>query len=124
MSLRTGGCCSVTDKKSVEELEAENTNLGQWVEYLKGVDAVHLASLLASSRAELANLQAQAGAARAQLEAARAGIVQTDELALLQEVGIYQYRHPLDDAVAYQTPRPCCGAPVRERATQNINLRN
>lgn len=92
-----------TNKKRVEELEAENTNLRQWVEYLKGVDAVHLASLLASSRAELANLQAQTGAARAQLEAARAGIVQTDELALLQEVGIYQYRHPLDDAVAYQT---------------------
>ncbi len=33
---------------------------------------------------------------------ARAELVQTDELALLQEVGLYQYSHPLDDAVAYR----------------------
>lgn len=29
-------------------------------------------------------------------------LVSTDDLALLQDVGIYQYRHPLSDAVAYQ----------------------
>jgi hypothetical protein len=32
---------------------------------------------------------------------ARRAIVATDDLALLQEVGVYQYRHPLTDAVAY-----------------------
>ena len=38
----------------------------------------------------------------ARLEAMRQQVVVTEEIALLQEVGIYQYRHPLTDAVAYQ----------------------
>jgi Domain of unknown function (DUF4041) len=37
-----------------------------------------------------------------QLKAAKAALVQTEELALLQEVGVYKYRHPLSDAVAYE----------------------
>lgn len=36
------------------------------------------------------------------LDAVRSQIVQTNELALLQEAGVYWYRHPLSDAVAYQ----------------------
>lgn len=39
---------------------------------------------------------------RRRLKQAQAAIVATDEAALLQEVGIYRYRHPLSDAVAYQ----------------------
>ena len=41
-------------------------------------------------------------AAKAQLQEVRKSIVATEDLALLQEVGVYQYRHPLTDAVAYQ----------------------
>lgn len=37
-----------------------------------------------------------------QLKKAQEGIVATDDLALLQELGIYHYRHPLTDVVAYQ----------------------
>jgi len=90
-------------KKRIAELEAENANLTQWIEYLKGVDAVHLARQVADSRAELAGVSEQLRATAAELAAARAAIVETNDIALLQEVGIYQYRHPLDDAVAYQT---------------------
>jgi len=32
----------------------------------------------------------------------RSGVVETRELALLQEVGVYEYRHPLSNSVAYQ----------------------
>lgn len=39
---------------------------------------------------------------RNQLAHARAGIVETEEIALLQEAGIFQYSHPLDTAVAYK----------------------
>jgi hypothetical protein len=39
---------------------------------------------------------------RRQMKEAQAAIVATDDLALLQEVGVYRYRHPLSDAVAYQ----------------------
>ncbi|MGI8753387.1 MAG: hypothetical protein ACR2MN_13945 [Acidimicrobiales bacterium] len=31
----------------------------------------------------------------------RAEIIETRDIEILQEVGIYQYRHPLDDAIAY-----------------------
>lgn len=37
-----------------------------------------------------------------QLVEARRSIVATKDLALLQEVGVYQYRHPLTDVVAYE----------------------
>jgi Domain of unknown function (DUF4041)/T5orf172 domain len=37
-----------------------------------------------------------------QLNEARQSIIATEDIALLQEVGIYQYRHPLSDAVAYE----------------------
>lgn len=90
-------------KKRVEELEAENANLRQWVEYLKGVDAVQLADVVAKSRAEASALAAQLQTVQGELAAARSKIVETDEIALLQEVGVYHYRHPLDDAVAYQS---------------------
>ncbi|MEA2890034.1 MAG: hypothetical protein QOI05_827 [Bradyrhizobium sp.] len=39
---------------------------------------------------------------RRRMKDAQAAIVATDDLALLQEVGVYRYRHPLSDAVAYQ----------------------
>ena len=58
---------------------------------------------------DLARLPAQRAALSAELFSltkrvrdARAELVQTDELALLQEVGYYQLSHPLDDAVAYR----------------------
>lgn len=37
-----------------------------------------------------------------QLAEVRKGIVETEDLALLQEAGIYHYQHPLTDAVAYE----------------------
>lgn len=41
--------------------------------------------------------------AEARLHSAQTAIVRTDEVAMLQEVGIYDYRHPLADAVAYKS---------------------
>jgi hypothetical protein len=45
---------------------------------------------------------AAAQALKLQLEEGRKSIVATEDLALLQEAGIYHYRHPLTDAVAYE----------------------
>ena len=39
---------------------------------------------------------------RKKLEEARRAIVETEDLALLQEAGIYRYRHPLTDIVSYE----------------------
>src|SRR6185437_15047086 len=44
-----------------------------------------------------------AASATRQLREIRAQIVATDEISALQEVGIYEYRHPLQDAVAYKS---------------------
>ncbi len=45
---------------------------------------------------------AEAASVVRRLQEARAQVVATDEMAALQEVGIYEYRHPLQDAVAYK----------------------
>jgi uncharacterized protein DUF4041/Meiotically Up-regulated Gene 113 (MUG113) protein len=55
--------------------------------------------LLEASRAKAA---ASAKELDAQLESTRKQIVVTEETALLQEAGVYEYRHPLTDAVSYQ----------------------
>jgi hypothetical protein len=98
-------------------VQAENAQLQQLLDQLQGREAWQVAKAVAAAREKLAATnsriaaaQAEAEAARrrvaaaeAEVAAARAKIVETDEIALLQEVGIYQYRHPLDDAVAYQS---------------------
>jgi hypothetical protein len=51
-------------------------------------DAERVGSRVAALRAEEVQLSAQ--------------LVETRETAILQEAGVYQYRHPLDDAIAYK----------------------
>ena len=51
---------------------------------------------------EKSEATAASESARKLLEEARKTIVETEDLALLQEAGVYRYRHPLTDAVAYQ----------------------
>ncbi|MFP8884272.1 DUF4041 domain-containing protein [Streptomyces mangrovi] len=57
---------------------------------------------LHGTRQMLHDMQVQAQEAERRLAAARSGLVVTDDVALLQEAGIYEYRHPLADAVAYK----------------------
>ncbi len=76
---------------SVLQLEAKRTDLER--------EIAEQASRLQRERADAA--EALRGL-NAKIEEARREIVATEELALLQEAGIYQYRHPLSDAVAYQ----------------------
>jgi hypothetical protein len=61
---------------------------------------------IAAQRVRLAREMSDAAtalnSAKTQLEEVRKLIVATEDLALLQEVGVYHYRHPLTDAVAYE----------------------
>lgn len=93
----------------VPTLETDNKTLREWVDYLKGADAYQLSVQTQTLSARVDELQREIAAAdahlagvAAQVAAARAKIVETEETALLQEVGIYEYNHPLNDAVAYQ----------------------
>lgn len=97
------------DGKRVAELEAEVANLRQWIEHLQGTDAMALASQIGQMRREVAELQAQAAAAKqavvdaqAEERAARSQLVEDLESAEVQEAGFYTFNHPLQDAVAYK----------------------
>jgi hypothetical protein len=52
--------------------------------------------------ASIADLAAKEEALEAQVAELLKEVVVTEEASILQEVGIYEYRHPLSDAVAYQ----------------------
>jgi len=110
------------------ELMRENERLRQQATALLGLSTEELAAEagrarqqvfagVEQARAELASVEqhaaearkirdtalAEADAAVRNLKAVRAQVVATDEVAALQEVGIYEYRHPLQDAVAYKS---------------------
>lgn len=54
--------------------------------------------------------------AETRLTELRAQIVTTDETAMLQQVGIYAYRHPLQDAVAYRSTLDSLRAEIKNLA--------
>jgi Domain of unknown function (DUF4041)/Meiotically up-regulated gene 113 len=56
----------------------------------------------AALKAELATAGVEKASLDQQLAALRAEVVVTEETALLQEAGIYEYQHPLEDSVEYQ----------------------
>ncbi|MFG2000960.1 DUF4041 domain-containing protein [Spirillospora sp. NPDC048911] len=61
-----------------------------------------LAAELADLSRQKAHLQEEVRGLERKLSAARKDIVETDDIALLQSAGVYQFQHPLDDAVAYK----------------------
>ncbi|MFF1614696.1 DUF4041 domain-containing protein [Amycolatopsis sp. NPDC058278] len=80
-----------------------------WVTQLRGVetpaleaDLRRLRSAVERSKQENASLNASLDQLRSEAGAWQSRLVETRELALLQEVGFYEYAHPLDDAVAYK----------------------
>ncbi|KQW21576.1 chromosome segregation ATPase [Afipia sp. Root123D2] len=76
---------------SVFDLEARRNELQQEINGLEGRIA-----------REKADIDASRLMLKQQADDARKTIVETREIAILQEVGVYEYRHPLTDAVAYQ----------------------
>ena len=90
----------------IDQLRAELNRLGV-------LDVVELQSERNRLQVEVESLRQAAVAARAdaerraqeissQLAVLRQSVVETEEAAILQEVGVYRYRHPLDDSVAYR----------------------
>lgn len=97
----------------VVELERRRERLlgeiGDQESRLRNEQAAHVARMEEQARAATASLREAVGALEAEkgqlevdLNRLRQEVVVTKETALLQEAGIYEYRHPLDDAVAYQ----------------------
>jgi hypothetical protein len=86
-----------------EEIVSETGRLEQ--ERAAAAAAIEAERAAAAERARAAAGAAEA--ARTELETRlqelRSEIVETEELAVLQEAGVYEYHHPLTDAVAYQS---------------------
>lgn len=78
-----------------KQLEVENAQLRAALEALGAGERERLLQ-------EVEQLRQQVAAERADLLALRQQVVETREQAILQEVGIYEYSHPLDDAAAYK----------------------
>jgi hypothetical protein len=85
-----------------KRLEDENEDLRRQLTALLGLDATAVAGEAAALRGQLEQLRAEHAAMQAQAAQLRAGLVRMSEESELQEVGIYQYQHPLADAVAYK----------------------
>ncbi len=83
-------------------LEDENQQLREQLKHLGALDAVQMAAHVSRVRDELASVEEQLAEAEAAVRQARAEVVQTQEIALLQEAGVYEYAHPLDTAVSYK----------------------
>jgi hypothetical protein len=77
------------------ELQAEVERLRHVVDSIGITERDQVRADIARSREELAQLRREQAELSGQL-------VETREAALLQEAGVYQYRHPLDDALAYK----------------------
>ncbi|MUN39171.1 DUF4041 domain-containing protein [Actinomadura litoris] len=89
-------------KQRIEELEAENASLRDWLERLGALEAPRLAEEIERLRSETEEARRERDETRAELERLRQGIVETRDLELLQEAGVYEYQHPLADVVAYK----------------------
>ncbi|MCU1428128.1 MAG: ATPase [Actinomycetia bacterium] len=77
-------------------LESENAELRTALEAIGVAERDRLLREIEQLRTQYATVQSE-------LDEARSEVIETREAAILQEVGIYQYRHPLDDSVAYKS---------------------
>jgi hypothetical protein len=89
------------DRVATESASLEST-LAAEREAANAKLAAELAAKQAATEADLRTIRAERDLAAAKRDDLRREIVVTEETAILQEVGLYEYRHPLTDAVAYQ----------------------
>jgi hypothetical protein len=86
------------------------------LEALGGLEHAEVMAEVAKARQTLVRLQGEALIAQAGLDTARSRIVATEETEVLQEVGVYNYRHPLTDAVGFQVQLKALQARIKEMA--------
>jgi exonuclease VII large subunit len=84
------------------EVDANEVTLAQEREEATAALARERADAESSLRNDLSEATDQRDNLLAELTSLRGQVVVTREEAVLQEVGIYEYRHPLSDAVAYK----------------------
>jgi len=84
------------------DLASEVEELRSALARVDGLSSVEVARELARARNEVGQAKEDLALLQNELALARARIVETNEIAQLQEAGVYEYAHPLSDAVAYK----------------------
>jgi hypothetical protein len=84
------------------EIDEQRAQLNKEREQASAELALQASAAEAALRKELSTLGEKKAELDERLEELRDQVVVTEETALLQEAGIYEYHHPLSDSVAYQ----------------------
>ncbi|QQQ78835.1 DUF4041 domain-containing protein [Saccharothrix sp. 6-C] len=97
-------------QQQLASAHATIAELRGWVGHLRGAETGELEAELRGLRSAVEQVEKEGATLAesrrrlvAEVDAWRARLVETRELALLQEVGVYEYAHPLDDALAYKS---------------------
>lgn len=85
-----------------KDLESELANMQAVLQSTGAMDAYAVQQLTAQRRGELQAVERDLEHARGELMAIRNQLVEADDLLTLQEAGVYDFAHPLDDAAAYK----------------------
>ncbi len=112
-----------------QQLAAANATVAElrgWVGQLRGTQTPaleaelrQLQSAVEQAKAEYATLTTAHQRVKAETASVQSMLVETRDLALLQEVGIYEYAHPLDDALAYKDALATLKAQIKQAAKSN-----
>ncbi|MCW2922085.1 MAG: chromosome segregation ATPase [Thermoleophilia bacterium] len=98
----------------VVELEKRKAILkGEIAQQERKLTADREAAVLAQSNA-LAKIARDIEASTARLKELREDVIETAEAALMQEAGVYEYRHPVDDAVAFKAQLETVKARIKD----------
>jgi len=92
------------NKGKIEELTSEIEKLNsQIIELSKfgGMNAVQIEQEIAQLKITKTEIEKALGTARQELSNLKASLIETEEIAMLQEVGIYQYSTVLESSVLY-----------------------
>ncbi len=93
-------------------LEAENAELRAALEAIGAVEREQI-------QRDIASFRSQRSTEQAQLVELRSIVTETREVAILQEVGIYEYAHPLQDAVQFKDALTRLQADIKGTAKAN-----
>lgn len=116
--------------KEVDEVSSERDELRQHLDRLGALSVVELAKKRIALESQIKTQQSLMEQKRVvaqadlddlaqQIAQLRKTVVVTEELLLLQEAGVYKYRHPLSDAVQYEAKLADIESQIKEMAKKD-----
>lgn len=98
----------------LDEAVAQRDKAWAALRAVDGLSVLELQERKASADAEARAAEAQLADLKRKIDEASKALVATEDAAILQQVGIYAYTHPLSDAVAYQARLQAIDARIKD----------